>query len=64
MVSRFFEASVCITVYGVSVPSLHRESTDSLINQNNTHEWEERAGFQGGHMDATPRCCSCTDHVV
>ncbi len=30
-VSRFFEASVRITLYGVSVPSLHRESTDSLI---------------------------------
>ncbi len=31
VVSRFFEASICITLYGVSVPSLHRESTDSLI---------------------------------
>ncbi len=29
VVSRFFEASICITLYGVSVPSLNRESTDS-----------------------------------
>jgi len=31
---RIFEASVCIgiPVYCVSVPSLHRESTDSLIS--------------------------------
>ncbi len=26
-----FKVSVCVTLYGVSVPSLHRESTDSLI---------------------------------
>ncbi len=31
VLGRFFEASVCIMLYGVSVPSLHKESTDSLI---------------------------------
>ncbi len=30
--SRVFQASVCIATYGMSVPSLHTESTDSVIN--------------------------------
>ncbi len=29
--SRVFRASVCIAAYGMSVPSLHTESTDSVI---------------------------------
>ncbi len=29
--SRVFQASVCIATYGMSVPSLHTESTDSVI---------------------------------
>ncbi len=29
--SRVFHASVCIATYGMSVPSLHTESTDSVI---------------------------------
>ncbi len=28
---RVFQASVCIATYGMSVPSLHTESTDSVI---------------------------------
>ncbi len=28
---RDFQASVCIATYGTSVPSLHTESTDSVI---------------------------------
>ncbi len=31
VLGRFLEASVCVTLYGVSVASLRRESTDSLI---------------------------------
>ncbi len=30
--SRVFQASICIATYGMSVPSLHTESTDSVIN--------------------------------
>ncbi len=29
--SRVFQASICIATYGMSVPSLHTESTDSVI---------------------------------
>ncbi len=29
---RVFQASVCIATYGMSVPSLHTESTDSVIS--------------------------------
>ncbi len=29
--SRVFQASVCVATYGMSVPSLHTESTDSVI---------------------------------
>ncbi len=29
--STVFQASVCIATYGMSVPSLHTESTDSVI---------------------------------
>ncbi len=28
---RDFQASICIATYGMSVPSLHTESTDSVI---------------------------------
>ncbi len=28
---RDFQASICIATYGISVPSLHTESTDSVI---------------------------------
>ncbi len=30
--SRFFQASVCTATHGMSVPSLHTESTDSVIS--------------------------------
>ncbi len=30
--SRVFQASICIATYGMSVPSLHTESTDSVIH--------------------------------
>ncbi len=30
--SRVFQASVCMATYGMSVPSLHTESTDSVIH--------------------------------
>ncbi len=29
--SRVFQASICIATYGMSVPSLHTESIDSVI---------------------------------
>ncbi len=31
--SRVFQASACIATYGMSVPSLHTESTDSVIGR-------------------------------
>ncbi len=47
--SRVFQASVCIATYGMSVPSLHTEYTDSVIpNETKMEQIMKWLYFAGG----------------